>query len=253
MTSLKEYYNNVYAENKDQNWNDYQNKNNLGDSHQFVIDQIAEQKITTDTILDVGCGKGNFLAFFKNAVRRCGIDFSEVAISCAKNQHKNIDFILGDESSISGQYDLVTSFGVIEHTDNPSLHFKKLYESTKKGGSIFIACPNHCNIRGIIWQTLSLLFNVPMSLADRHVIGFNDIKKLICVEDKLIFFTIDDNISMKQGMIKDLTKRLPNALSDANMSIENVPYLLNWLEENYQFFESNKYSGWTSIFHILKA
>lgn len=254
MVDLKEYYNNLYSEGKEKYWSDYkQTGQQLSESQQYVIKRIEDNDFHPDSILDFGCGEGEFLDYFKNARIRCGIDFSEVAIRHAKKKYyKKIDFVLGDEEKICGSYDLVTSFGVIEHVDRPEYLFKKLYEATNPGGLLCIICPNHLNTRGIIWQTLSTLFNVPMSLADKHVINYSDIKNWTSDQDIVEFDTIAFDVTSGEFLSVDLNKRLTNALRDAKMDNDNVNKLVQWLKINGQFLPENKYSGRIAAYIIKK-
>ena len=54
-------------------------------------------------------------------------------------------------------------------------------------------------------------------------------------------------------MIKDLKKRLTNALRDAKMDNSKVDVLIEWLQNNYSFFPVHEYSGWLSVFMINKT
>lgn len=254
IINLQEYYNKLYKEGKEKYWNDYSDSNeNLSESQKFIIDLMNRRNIQPSSIFDFGCGEGNFLSHFGTVKNRVGVDFSSVAIENAISRYPEIKFILGSENQIEGTFDLVTSIGIIEHTDDPFFHFSKLYKATNQKGYLIIVCPNHCNTRGVIWQTLSLLFNVPMSLADRHVINYSEINEWISINDFCEFFTIGNNISMGQGMIKDLRKRLTNALQDAKMDNSKVDDLIYWLENNYIFFPIDKHSGWLSVFLIQKG
>ncbi len=251
--NLKEYYNKLYSDGKATYWNDYNTSElSLSESQCFIIDTMKETNLIPKSVLDFGCGEGEFLDFFKSAPLRTGIDFSEVAIETAKQRHANIDFILGNEDIIKGSYDLVTSVGVIEHVDNPEYVFKKLYNATASGGQLYVICPNHCNIRGIIWQTLSLLFDVPMSLADKHVVNYSDVKMWIEDKELLDFRTFGADVAMGKRMIEDLNKRLTNALRDADMDNTKVDKLLSWLDHNRSFFPVGDLNGWLSVFIVHK-
>ena len=183
MLDLRAYYNKLYKEGKEKYWNDYDDSDQeLSESQKFIIDLINRSNIKPSSMLDFGCGEGNFLNYFSMVKNRTGIDFSSVAIENAGKKYPNNKYFLGSENEIEGVFDLVTSIGVIEHTDDPKFHFNKLYNSTNEKGNLIIICPNHCNTRGVIWQTLSLLFDVPMSLADRHVVNYSEIKFFGCTK-----------------------------------------------------------------------
>ncbi|MCH8012547.1 MAG: hypothetical protein IIA61_11460 [Candidatus Marinimicrobia bacterium] len=89
-------------------------------------------------------------------------------------------------------------------------------------------------------------------MADRHVINLSDINKGVSQNDEVEFYTIGNDVSMRECMITDLKKRLTNALNDANMDNSKVDDLLEWLEGNYKFFPVNEYSGWLSVFVISR-
>ena len=91
-----------------------------------------------------------------------------------------------------------------------------------------------------------------MSLADRHVVNYSDIKGWVSKNDLIEFFTIGNDVSMQKGMIKDLRRRLTNALRDAQMDNGKVEKLINWLKYNYKYFPVNDHSGWLSVFLINK-
>jgi len=251
--NLKDYYNKLYSEDKDKEWIDFQKASDgLTESHKFIVDSLKEKNFKAESIMDFGCGRGEFLHYFKDMPTKKGIDFSEVAIDFAKKTYKDIDFILGDETAVEGFYELVTSVGVIEHVDDPRRLFNALYGATKPGGLLYIVCPNHANVRGVVWQTLSLLFNVPMSLADKHVINYSDIKKWAGDSAEIEFESLSDDVSMGPGMVVDLKKRLTNALRDAKMDNSNVDKLLEWLENNRKFFLSGPKNGWHAVYIISK-
>ena len=69
---------------------------------------------------------------------------------------------------------------------------------------------------------------------------------------KIMNYPFAMNIYHGAGMIKDLRKRLANALKDAQMDNSKVEHLINWLENNYKYFPINDHSGWLSVFLIHK-
>jgi len=92
-------------------------------------------------LLDVGCGKGNFLKYIRaknSAARLFGIDL-------ISNQYPGIRFIRGDflEKKIKSKFNVICSLAVIEHIDNPYLFVRKLNDSLKPGGFLFIMTINN--------------------------------------------------------------------------------------------------------------
>jgi SAM-dependent methyltransferase len=91
-------------------------------------------------LLDVGCGKGDFLKYIraKNpAARLFGIDL-------ISNQYPGIHFIKGNflEKKIKIKFNIISSFAVIEHVDNPHLFVRKLKDLLEPEGFLFIMTIN---------------------------------------------------------------------------------------------------------------
>ena len=65
---------------------------------------------------------------------------------------------------------------------------------------------------------------------------------------KLKWTTTDFHIASGQALIKDFSKRLPNALRDANLSNNNVPKFVNYLKEAVQYESAHPSSGAMAIY-----
>lgn len=91
-------------------------------------------------VLDAGCGVGNSLFNLKNAV---GCDFSENAISLAKERLPNLTFFVHDLTSdeeIEGKFDVILLIFTLSAID-PIFHkkiLKKLKNNLNDGGIIII-------------------------------------------------------------------------------------------------------------------
>ncbi len=94
---------------------------------------LADNKIIN--ILDVGCGAGwfaNSISYFFNRVNVTGLDFNSVALEFAKSVKKklnlNTNFIEKDLFEIDSKkkYNLISSLGVLHHTNNCHEGLKKI-------------------------------------------------------------------------------------------------------------------------------
>jgi ubiquinone/menaquinone biosynthesis C-methylase UbiE len=99
-----------------------------------------------DKILDVGCGKGIFLAEAKRWGLACyGIDISEKALSMAK-QMTDAYYICADvEQGIfypDGFFDYVTCLGVWEHFRNQEVVMMEMARVLKNTGKMCVFVPN---------------------------------------------------------------------------------------------------------------
>ena len=94
---------------------------------------LADNKIIN--ILDVGCGAGwfaNSISYFFNRVNVTGLDFNSVALEFAKSVKKklnlNTNFIEKDLFEIDSKkkYNLISSLGVLHHTNDCHEGLKKI-------------------------------------------------------------------------------------------------------------------------------
>ncbi len=112
-----------------------------------IINKFTK-KFTNKTILDIGCGDGQFLEELHKSRKEAnliGLDYSKYKLKKAKlrlpfefNQCNLEDGIPLQESSISVAY----SGEVIEHIYNPDLMLDEIYRVLKKNGLLVISTPN---------------------------------------------------------------------------------------------------------------
>ena len=201
-------------------------------------------------IIDFGCGEADFLDAATGFKKRVGVDFSEQALSNAKKNFPQLDFVYGDETKLNEfnkSADLVVSFGTLEHVDTPQATFDKLVDLMKDENShLILSSPSFLNPRGIIWMTLVKLFNVPMSLSDKHFLSIADFKKMAATNGQVTMVahsSSDFAVSYDDYFFIDMKKRLTNALRDAKMDNTNVDALLQWAHEVMPYLAKNEYSG----------
>lgn len=101
-----------------------------------TISFFKKKKIS---ILDFGCGNGNFL----NCCKKLGVKllYGIDTNFDKKNKVSKVISILSDIKFLKKKVDCVTLWGVIEHVNNPILLIKKIYKKLKKKGIIVIETP----------------------------------------------------------------------------------------------------------------
>lgn len=109
-----------------------------------LFDRVATLIPCGGTILDVGCGRGDFLRYVQTIrpdVRFTGIDFSP-------NQDDTIRFLQGDivTLDIAERFDVVLSLSVIEHVPDCVAFVRRMRGLTKPGGSTVVNTPNEASI-----------------------------------------------------------------------------------------------------------
>ncbi len=208
-------------------------------------------------VLEIGCGTGRTANVLANAgvVHVLAMDYSENAIKTAKieNSHDKIDFRVGSFVDLKGTYDCIVMQEVIEHVDDLFSVLSLLKEHIHQAGHLIITCPSFLNLRGFVWMTLQILFDVPMSLSDKHFISPFDMEKW---SDEL-------NLSVKwktfrhgQGhgekMIVDMKKRLTNALRDAGLKNSKVDELLAWYKSASRYETNQIHNGAKALYHFRR-
>lgn len=106
----------------------------------------------TNNLIDVGCGDGYFLAeAAKRGWQVFGTEFTDEAIAvCTRKNIKMTKGSIKAEAYPMGFFDVVTSFEVIEHINNPieeTIAYKTILRS---GGVVYITTPNFNSISRLL-------------------------------------------------------------------------------------------------------
>lgn len=95
--------------------------------YQFYIDFSNQKK--PNSLIDIGCGQGEFLLSLNNSINTLGVDLSFEQIKIAKSKNINAQCI--DISEVKDSFDMATAvFDVLNYIDGDIL--KKFIESTYK-------------------------------------------------------------------------------------------------------------------------
>lgn len=110
---------------------------------------IAGKFSKPGSMLDVGCGEGYALSYFKDKgwdVR--GLDFSRAGVE-SKNPHcaeflvdGDVTSLLEDERAAGAQYDVIWLQNVLEHVLDPVALMTFLRSLVKPGGALVVTVPN---------------------------------------------------------------------------------------------------------------
>lgn len=239
-SQLKKLYETVYSEGKENFF--------TFPSHDCTAEVQRSIEWNGKSVLEIGCGEG----YTAIAIAKCGAtvtatDYAESAIKIAKEKHhhKNIQYTTVDYRDINKKFDVVVLQEVIEHMDHPLEDLSTIKKMLNESGKVVITCPSFLNMRGYIWMALQTLLNVPMSLSDKHFISPNDMKtwvrKINMKIEKMHSFRYTQ--SFGEGMVKDMSKRLRNALRDAKLDNSNVESFLEWCLSASEFEKETKNNG----------
>jgi 2-polyprenyl-3-methyl-5-hydroxy-6-metoxy-1,4-benzoquinol methylase len=108
-----------------------------------LLDRFEEFR-SANNLLDVGCGNGLFLLEAKKRGWNVfGTEFTDDAVGFCRSN--GIDMKKGPlnlNDFEAGQFDIVTSFEVIEHINNPLEESLNFHQLLRKGGLLYITTPN---------------------------------------------------------------------------------------------------------------
>ena len=113
------FYDNCYS--KDNDYKLSPSESRFYSMWKYILDKLIVDKTT---ILDVGCGTGQFGNMAKKRGHKyIGVDFSEVAIEHAKKNVKGCKFycrdIVKNKNAITnGRYKIITLIEFLEHIEN---------------------------------------------------------------------------------------------------------------------------------------
>lgn len=137
-------------------------------AHVATMDFYADKK--PGTVLDVGCGVGNFLAYAQRfGWEGWGIDFDGDAIEAGKRAFDLRQLEVADieefhEKHPAEEFSLVSFFDVFEHLDNPTAFIASIKKILRPKGDIALSTPySHA------WRWL-----VPNDLPPRHLTRSDD-------------------------------------------------------------------------------
>src|ERR1041385_6732678 len=104
------------------------------------------------TLLDVGCGTGEFLSYLrarKPTVKSKGIDFSPTSIAMTRSAGFQVEAADIAQKEIRAEYDYITCFEVLEHIADAESAIRHLRKAFRK--QLIVSIPNvgyvGCRIR----------------------------------------------------------------------------------------------------------
>ena len=138
---------------------------------------LLNKEQSKGSLLDIGCGTGDFLAAAKNnGWNVTGIEPNDKARDIANSKTDNSVFnILKLETLPSESFDVISLWHVFEHLPELENHIKVFKKLLKPNGSLIIAVPNHNSFDATYYKEFWAAYDVP-----RHLWHFsqNSIKNL---------------------------------------------------------------------------
>jgi 2-polyprenyl-3-methyl-5-hydroxy-6-metoxy-1,4-benzoquinol methylase len=116
-----------------------------------ILDQFEPFR-KTNNIIDIGCGIGYFAEVAKERGWNVyGTEFTDKAIEICKNRGISMQQGAVDPSNYPNEhFDVITSFEVIEHINNPLEEIKIFDKILRSGGGVYITTPNFNSISRLL-------------------------------------------------------------------------------------------------------
>lgn len=260
MTKNKEletFYQDVYLKGEKKHFTPFVTKGTTSSEAKEIMQEISWK---SKTVLDVGCGTGNFSnqVVKRGAKKVLGIDYAAEAIKIAKKKyiHPKLEFKKMDVKDVKEKYDVIVSIGTLEHMDNPYLILKKLKKQLNNNGKIIITSPNWTNPRGHMLMILYFLFDAPITLADLHYLTPKDFEKWAKkMNMDLKWHTFEKSWAHGQILIKDFQRRIPNILNDMKIPVDKskIDRLIQWIKRDIVGFDNSlEHSGAIGLYTFKK-
>jgi 2-polyprenyl-3-methyl-5-hydroxy-6-metoxy-1,4-benzoquinol methylase len=131
----------------------------------FFLRLFDKSETTTMRLLEVGCAKSAWLPYFAKEFdfSVCGLDYSQIGCQMAKEvldiNGVEADVICADlfspPENMIGVFDVVVSFGVVEHFNDTSACIKAMSSYLRPGGLLITNIPNMVDWVGCIQKLLN--------------------------------------------------------------------------------------------------
>lgn len=176
----------------------------------------------TSTVLDVGCGTGNY-AIALRSLFRCsclGIDPSQEMLRIARDRTSDVKWQLGKAEQLEfpgDSFDLVFSVDVIHHVSGKAQHFEEAYRVLRRGGLVCTVTDSEWIIRHR--EPLSVYF--PESV-DAELKRYPRISDLRTMMTSVSFVHISQSMTEFRYQLEDVQAYRDKAFSALHMIPEEA-------------------------------
>ncbi|HSE34186.1 MAG TPA: class I SAM-dependent methyltransferase [Pyrinomonadaceae bacterium] len=122
------------------------------------LERSLEKNDSGNSILDVGCGDGNFLSTLSDSWSKRGLEPSKAGTELARRKHLQVDVGSLDSCACPYEVDLISALDVIEHVVDPHKFIESIKRHLKPNGMILLvtgdAESHPARIAGCQWSYL---------------------------------------------------------------------------------------------------
>lgn len=219
-----DYYNHM------QNYDFYYEK----DKPEFTFAIRKLMEINPESVLEVGCGEGNFLEKIKSAYDVKGAELTKDSIE--KMIEKGIDLDQPDD-----QYAFICSFQVLEHVPNAYDFIKTMVDKLKPGGHLLITVPN--NDSKYCTERFGALDYPPHHMTQWTEQSLNHIVKIFPLK-AVEYYEEPHRLTHYQGLIKGRRETITTAKGIRLKFLKTLSFFLDPVLSPYMLDQID-YSGMT--------
>lgn len=112
-------------------------------AYERILDTFEPYR-KTNKLIDVGCGIGYFLEVAKKRGWEVyGTEFTEEAVNICESKGASMQLgVLNPDNYAPESFDVICSFEVIEHINNPREELGNFHKLLRKGGLVYCTTPN---------------------------------------------------------------------------------------------------------------
>lgn len=113
-----------------------------------TIKKLSARPVSS--ILDVGCRTGDFLMHFNAGIKREGIELSDHYAGIARQRGLTIYNDYLENVNFKARYDVVSSYAILEHLENPLVFLNKLSTIVNHSGILVILIPSYGSLKRFV-------------------------------------------------------------------------------------------------------
>jgi 2-polyprenyl-3-methyl-5-hydroxy-6-metoxy-1,4-benzoquinol methylase len=168
--------------------------------HEYFERAFANIETRAKTLLEVGAARSAWLPYFAKefGFTICGLDYSELGCQQAEQILANEGVVgtlicadlFNPPASLLGAFDVVVSFGVVEHFSDTVHCIEALAKFLKPGGLLITEIPNLVGLVGRLMAFINRPFyDIHVLIDCHHLKSFHEAAGLQIIECKYFMFT----------------------------------------------------------------
>jgi 2-polyprenyl-3-methyl-5-hydroxy-6-metoxy-1,4-benzoquinol methylase len=215
--------------------------------HEYFCQIFSDANTQGKTILEIGCARSVWLPYFSKefGFNVTGIDYSEIgcqqAMQVLSKAEVKGEIVCADFFSAPGSmlkaFDVVVSFGVLEHFQDTAACVAAFSKFLKPGGLLITNIPNLCGLNGLIQKQINRpVFDIHVPLDKQSLVRFHQMNGLRVISCDYFLF-------MNLGVL-NFQNLKGSFIYTGAVRLRSLINIIAWiLEEAIPLLKSNRWSS----------